>query len=163
MSSQQKRVVRDTIATLAERFPACFSLDRYRKPLKVGIRDEVLAAVPDVPAKQVGLALKVYTSNPGYLHFIREGADRVGLGGEVTGQVTADEAENAKQRLAQVTEAEKRLAQRTQQPIAKQAKPVSETCSPQAIRPSKPAAPRLGLGDLKAAARARRNATARAD
>jgi ProP effector len=77
MSGQQKRAVRDIIATLAERFPACFSLDRHRKPLKVGIHDEVLAALPDVPAKQVGLALRAYTSNPSYLHFIREGAPRV--------------------------------------------------------------------------------------
>jgi ProP effector len=164
MSGQQKRAVRDIIATLAERFPACFSLDRYRKPLKVGIHDEVLAALPDVPAKQVGLALTIYTSSTRYLFWIREGADRVGLGGEVTGQVTAEEAENAKKRLAQVTEAEKRQAQRTQQPIAKQAKPVSETRSPQAIRPNKPVAPRLGLkaerahalAALRAAARARR-------
>ena len=154
MSGQQKRAVRDIIATLVEQFPACFSLDRYRKPLKVGIHDEVLAALPDVPAKQVGLALTIYTSSRRYLLCIREGADRVGLGGEVTGRVTADEAENAKQRLAQVTEAEKRLAQRTQQPIAKQAKPVSETRrSAQTIRPNKP---RLSLTDLKAAARVRR-------
>jgi ProP effector len=135
---------RNTIATLTELFPGCFFV-RRRKPLKVGIHDEVLAALPAATAKQVGLALTIYTSNSGYLHCIREGAPRVGLGGEVTGYVTAEEAENAKQR-----------PQRTQQPIAKQAKPVSGTRrSAQAIRPT---APRLGLADLKAAARSRRAA-----
>ena len=72
MSGQQKRAVRDIIATLAERFPACFSLDRYRKPLKVGIHDEVLAALPAATAKQVGLALTIYTSSRRYLLCIRE-------------------------------------------------------------------------------------------
>jgi sRNA-binding protein len=114
----------------------------------------VLAALPGATAKQVGLALTIYTSNSGYLHCITEGAPRVGLDGEVTGHVTAAEAENAK----------RRLAQRAKQAIAKQAKPGSGTRSAQAITPNKPVAPRLGLkaeraralADLKAAARGRR-------
>jgi ProP effector len=159
MSGRSKMAAHNTIATLTELFPGCF-FNRRRKPLKVGIHDEVLAALAGsgtrpalagATAKQVGLALKIYTSNSGYLRCIREGAGRVGLGGEVTGHVTADEAENAKQRLAQRAK-----------PAIK-AKPASETRSPQAIRPNKPVAPRLGLeagraralADLKAAARRR--------
>jgi ProP effector len=98
MSGRAKMAARNTIATLAELFPACFFLGRYRKPLKVGIHDEVLAALAGsgrrsalagATAKQVGLALKIYASNGGYLRCIREGAERVGLGGEVTGHVEA--------------------------------------------------------------------------
>jgi sRNA-binding protein len=148
MSGRSKMAARNTIATLTELFPGCF-FNRRRKPLKVGIHDEVLAALPGATAKQVGLALTIYTSNSGYLHCITEGAPRVGLDGEVTGHVTAAEAENAKRRLAQ---------------RAKQAKPGSGTRSAQAITPNKPVAPRPGLkaeraralADLKAAARGRR-------
>ncbi len=148
MSGRSKMAARNTIATLAELFPDCFSI-RRRKPLKVGIHDEVLAALPGATAKQVGLALTIYTSNNGYLHCITEGAPRVGLDGEVTGHVTTAEAENAKQRLAQ----------RAKQAIAKQAKPGSGTRSAQAIRPNKPVAERArALADLRAAARARQAA-----
>jgi sRNA-binding protein len=85
MSGRAKMAARNTIATLAELFPACFFLGRYRKPLKVGIHDEVLAALAGsgtrsalagATAKQVGLVLKIYTSNSGYLRCIREGAAR---------------------------------------------------------------------------------------
>ena len=168
MSGQQKRAVRDIIAALAERFPACFSLDRYRKPLKVGIHDEVLAALPDVPAKQVGLALMVYTSSSRYLlACTKEGRPRVGLTGEEVGHVTADEAENARQRLEQVTaaEAEKRLTKSERVPLrARRAKPAKQPIKAKPARsPIRPVAPRLGLSDLRAAARARRDAIARAD
>jgi ProP effector len=146
MSGRAKMAARNTIATLAELFPACFFLGRYRKPLKVGIHDEVLAALAGsgrrsalagATAKQVGLALKIYASNGGYLRCIREGAERVGLGGEVTGHVTAEEAENAKQRLAQ----------RAKPPIAS---PLMKAKPPIKIEYKK-----ARFDDLKAAARAR--------
>jgi ProP effector len=114
---------REIIATLAEHFPACFAVGPYKQPLKVGIRDEVQAALA-ISEKEATFALRVYTNNARYLLACTEGAPRVGLGGEVAGHVTAEEAENAKQRLAQ----------RAKQPI--EAKPGSGARSPQA-RPAR--------------------------
>jgi ProP effector len=128
-----------TIVVLADLFPACFSvLQQRRKPLKVGIRDDVLAALNGaITAKEAGFALKIYTSNHHYLTACKEGAPRVGLNGEAAGHVTADEANNAKQRLVQ--------------------RRVKQARSQQTTKPTtKPAPRRLSLADLRTAAQARR-------
>ena len=69
----------DTIVVLANLFPACFFVVQHRrKPLKVGIRDDVLAVLNGaIPAKETGFALKIYTSNYYYLKACKEGAPRV--------------------------------------------------------------------------------------
>jgi ProP effector len=92
----------DTIVALAELFRACFSVFQgRRKPLKIGIRDDVMAALNGaISEKEAGFALKIYTSNSAYLRACKQGAPRIGLNGGVCGHVTAEEADNARQRLA---------------------------------------------------------------
>jgi ProP effector len=145
MSAHKSTPAHDTIVVLADLFPACFSVfQQCRKPLKVGIRDDVLAALNGaITAKEAGFALKVYTSNYHYLKACKEGAPRVGVGGEITGHVTAEEAANAKQRLA--------LRQAKQARRRQTTKPTRRT-----TKPTKPAPCRLNLADLRAAAQARR-------
>jgi ProP effector len=101
-SRKQADLARAVIALLAEQFPAAFSvLERHRKPLKLGIRDDVLAAMAGaVTAEEVTAALRFYTGNVGYLRTSIEGAPRVGLDGQPAGQVSADEAAHARERLA---------------------------------------------------------------
>jgi ProP effector len=82
------------IALLAERWPACFSVYQGdRKPLKVGIHLEIIAALDGAvtPAK-LSRALRRYTSNRSYRARLIAGAQRVGLEGEPSGTVTAEQA-----------------------------------------------------------------------
>jgi ProP effector len=138
MSVNKPNPAHDTIIVLADLFPKCFAVFQGRRsPLKVGIRDDVLAALNGaITAKEAGFALKIYTSNADYLKACKEGAPRIDLKGEVAGHVTADEASNARQRLAQM-----RPKRARRQAAAIKAKPTPH---------------RLGLADLRAAARARR-------
>ena len=95
-------------------------------------------------AQELGFALKIYTSNSGYLRACKEGTPRIGLDGEAAGQVTADEAANAKQRLAQ---------QRQHNSSGKSGigRAVSIDTTHVDTKPK-----RLGLSDLRTAAQARR-------
>ena len=66
------------ITLLEERFPACFAvLERRRRPLKIGIHQDIIAAVGVAPA-ELGRALQRYTRSDGYLRQAqtRRGADR---------------------------------------------------------------------------------------
>ena len=57
-------------------------LQERRKPLKVGVRDDVIAALNGaVTDKEVSLALRIYCGNVGYLKACTEGAERIGLNG----------------------------------------------------------------------------------
>jgi ProP effector len=123
-----------TIEQLAAQFPACFSIfEQRRQPLKVGIFADVLKAIDSaMTAAEVSAALRRYCGNTGYLHNLREGAVRIDLDGNSVGNVTAAEADDAEIKLA------KRLKKST------------------ARKPASPPSKRIGLDELKAAARPRR-------
>jgi sRNA-binding protein len=86
------------IALLAERWPATFSVhEGRRRPLKVGIFADVMAAIDGaVTRAELGKALGCYTANPVYMAKLREGVARIGLDGEPSGTVTAEQANYAK-------------------------------------------------------------------
>src|SRR5262245_44698671 len=54
------------ISLLAEKWPCCFSIpERRRRPLKLGIREDVLAALDGaIAAGKVSAALRWYVSSP---------------------------------------------------------------------------------------------------
>ena len=88
------------ITLLAERFPACFAIfERRRRPLKVGINQDIIAAVGLAP-DELGRALRRYTQADGYLAKLRAGAARIALDGQAAGAVTEDEAKAAAALLA---------------------------------------------------------------
>jgi ProP effector len=128
-----------TIAILAERFPAAFIVyARRRKPLKLGIFDDLLAATAgSIPPDALKAALQRYTRHFGYL----PGATRIDLDGKPAGTVTAEEAAWAAEHAA-------KQHRRLQAPQAGQV---------HAPAPA-PALKRLSLADLRAAAAARRRA-----
>jgi sRNA-binding protein len=142
-NGRKLKAAREIIAVLAERFPVCFAVGRYRQPLKVGIRDEVQAALA-ISEKEAAFALRVYTNNARYLLACTEDAPRIDLRGEMAGRVTAEEAAHAKQRL--------------QQGIKKA--PITTKPEAECARLPVPKPRRLGLADLKAAAMARRRGKA---
>jgi sRNA-binding protein len=133
------------IELLAETFPACFFvLQQRRRPLKLGIFDDVLAALDGVAtAKEIALALRLYTSNGAYLRACKEGEARIDLNGNAVGCVTTEEASHARERLAQ----RKAKYQRHREALAKE-KAVAERKARNAGR--------ISLAGLRAAAQARR-------
>lgn len=114
---KRRAVAKDIRAVLVERFPKCFMAAKKAKlPLKLGIRDDILAACPDLQVGDVKIFLEEYCQyGPRYLAAIVEGADRVALDGSVDGAVTADQARRAKERLEELNQrfsvaAEKKVA-----------------------------------------------------
>jgi ProP effector len=124
-----------------------FTAGAERRPLKVGISHDLLAADTGMSKAQVRGALRFYCGSIGYLANMAEGAARVDLAGDPTGIVTADEAAHAARRLTEIKtaiEAQWEQARQRHQE-RKRAKP-APTPQPQ----------RLSLAGLKAAALARR-------
>jgi ProP effector len=81
------------IETLASRFPQCFAIyEHRRRPLKVGIRDDVIAAMAGVmSADEVASALRYYTNAVVYQRTLIASASRIDLDGNPAGTVTPDE------------------------------------------------------------------------
>jgi sRNA-binding protein len=132
------------IEQLAERFPGFSIHEKRRLPLKLGIHNDIIATLGDaVSLRNLKIALHYYTSNFGYLRNIREGAPRVDLDGNSAGEVTASEAEHARQRLEQY--AKRRATTVINKPEQ----------APVAAAPAPPPG-RISLSDLKTAAAARR-------
>jgi ProP effector len=81
-----------TIADLAGRWPKCFSvLETRRRPLKLGIHEDIAAAAPDLDPTDLSNALRYYVGNLFYLNACTIGAPRVDLNGDACGEVTAEQ------------------------------------------------------------------------
>jgi len=97
MSYRTPLIVR---AILCDRFPAAFcAKGKPKKPLKIGIRHDLVALCPDLKKGEIGRALQDYTRGPTYLRAMTAGAFRVDLEGQPAGAVTAAEAETAAKML----------------------------------------------------------------
>ena len=143
----------NTIAVLADLYPRCFWVFQdYRKPLKIGVHADIIAALNGAAdAKEIGFALRVYTANIAYLRSCKQGAERIGLDGAATGYVSGDEAINAKQRLTQQF-AKRKLRRAAAAEVQAKAKAEAEAKARNTGR--------VSLASLRAAAQARRAATA---
>jgi sRNA-binding protein len=64
-------------------------------PLKVGIREDLIAAYPDVPWPTIRHFICWYIYVPNYLKLIKPGAARLDLSAKVVGEVTENEAKHA--------------------------------------------------------------------
>jgi len=81
------------ISLLAEKWPCCFIIpESQRRPLKLGIREDVLAAIDGaIPAGKVSAALRWYVSSPEYQRRLVHGAWRVDLNGRPAGTVSQED------------------------------------------------------------------------
>jgi len=87
---------------LAAQFPGVFAMrSKDRRPLAIGIQDELLKVDTGLSANQLRNAMASYCTSIGYLRQMLEGAARIGLDGRPAGVVTAAEAEDAAKRLAE--------------------------------------------------------------
>jgi sRNA-binding protein len=90
----------DTIRTLAERFPKCFSEDpKMRRPLK----KEILADLQreGLLAPSFRSAVGWYQGNFGYQYALQAGAKRIDLDGREVGTVTEQEQRDAEKFIAE--------------------------------------------------------------
>jgi ProP effector len=140
------------VATLAERFPACFFVDsRKPVPIKCGIDKELIEALDQiVEPEAIRLALAIYCGHYHYLRTLVVGADRIGLDGAVAGSVNEDEAKGAAMRAAKQRLRRQRAeaAQNTREKIDK------DILAAAKAKPTPPA--RIGFTDLRTAAQARK-------
>jgi sRNA-binding protein len=138
-----------TLELLAEQFPKCFSVfEGRRRPLKIGIHHDVLAALDGaVTPQELGRALRVYVVNRVYLSRLVAGAVRIDLAGEPAGIVTPE----------QVPPPRPRPARKAAAPVKSPVKGCSKSLPELAVvAAATPGPQRLGLADLRAAAKRRR-------
>src|SRR5262245_11626870 len=100
--SKKRARTKAVITALAARFPECFAApDTRRRPLKVGIDADLLAALSGtIRRTELIRALGMYCSSDGYLERVLTGAWRVDLEGKPAGVVTADDERHAKAKRA---------------------------------------------------------------
>ncbi|WP_196160010.1 ProQ/FINO family protein [Reinekea sp. G2M2-21] len=91
---------RKALDELCEFYPEVFSAANP-KPLQIGIH-EAIAADGKLSKTRIRRALNLYVRMRRYIACLTEGADRVTLGGEVTGKVSAEEAVHAQEKLAEI-------------------------------------------------------------
>ena len=95
------------IRTLAERWPnTFFPKAKKRKPLKVGILEDLTAAAPDINRKMLRLALRMYTITDAYLFACSKGHKRIDLNGNEVEEIS----EKDKARASEILEAKKNKA-----------------------------------------------------
>ena len=98
---------RKALEELCTLYPEVFS-QADPKPLKIGIH-EALAADGKMSKTRIRRALNLYVRRRKYIASLKESADRISVGGEISGQVTAEEAAHALEKLAEI---DKKRAQR---------------------------------------------------
>jgi ProP effector len=95
--AKNKAANQAALQLLMETYPQAFDRSNVR-PLKIGIQDDLIAD-EKVAKNKIKRALASYVRAPQYFRSMTEGAPRVNLQGEPSGEVTAEEAEHAKEQL----------------------------------------------------------------
>lgn len=85
---------------LRERYPDLFG--DHPKPLKIGIHRDLLERHPDLDLSGLKRALTLYTGRFSYQKLLKAGAVRFDLDGQPAGEVTAEQAEIAKGKMAAI-------------------------------------------------------------
>jgi ProP effector len=138
------------VAQRRECFPAIFTPANCR-PLKIGIHNELVALGFD--REMVVVGLRSYCGSSAYLSALREGASRIGLDGQPTAVVNAQEEKFAVAQLAE------KIARAKNQRLSS-APQTPEPSLVVTVGTSVPAASggprRLSLNDLREAGRRRR-------
>lgn len=85
---------------LTEKYPAVFPRDpKAVKPLKIGIHQDLLAALPEVSQGALRKALAHHTRRLAYLRALIRGGDRVDLQGQPVEPVTPEQQAVAAEKL----------------------------------------------------------------
>ncbi|XPF95323.1 RNA chaperone ProQ [Colwellia sp. RE-S-Sl-9] len=98
---------KEIIAYLAEKFPACFSLEGPAKPLKIGIFQDLAERLTDdetVSKTRLRQALRHYTSSWRYLKSVKVGSVRVDIDGNDAAEIDQVQADYASKTLKESQE-----------------------------------------------------------
>lgn len=98
---------KEIIAYLAEKFPACFSLEGPAKPLKIGIFQDLAEKLTDdetVSKTRLRQALRHYTSSWRYLKSVKVGSVRVDIDGTDAAEIDQAQADYATKTLKESQE-----------------------------------------------------------
>jgi ProP effector len=98
---------KEIIAYLAEKFPACFSIEGPAKPLKIGIFQELAEKLTDdetVSKTRLRQALRHYTSSWRYLKSVKLGNVRVDIDGKDAAEIDQAQADYAAKTLKESQE-----------------------------------------------------------
>ena len=87
------------IDLLTELYPRCFC-STNRRPLKIVVCEEVISQHPEMSRHRIKRLLRKYTQSPKYWLALTAGTPRIDLAGNVAGQVTAADEEDAKRKIA---------------------------------------------------------------
>ena len=114
----------DLLATL---YPLCFfRVHELRRPLKIGTREDIIAQHPELQPGVIESALQIYTRCVPYWSTLKVGAARIDLDGNVAGEVTLEDQQAAKLKIAKAERrAEAREIEDRKKPAARS--PVSLT------------------------------------
>ena len=106
--AEVKRIsTKEIIAYLAEKFPACFSIEGAAKPLKIGIFQDLAEKLTDdetVSKTRLRQALRHYTSSWRYLKAIKLDVYRVDIDGNDDAKIDQEQADYASKTLAESQE-----------------------------------------------------------
>jgi ProP effector len=156
MSRRWHQDIDAILELLSERFRNCFFMFQQRRvPLKIGIADDIIAALGDaIDRKLLGQALHVYTNNLHYRMAQKQGAPRIDLDGNEVGTVSeADALSAAKEVILRKTAL--RAAHTPAQAVSKLMRAPASALPPPPPEPPQPSK-RAGLADLRAAAQRRK-------
>ena len=93
----------DSIATQAKVVMAMLAERFQGKPLKVGIKEDLKAAYPNVPDAVIKRALGRHCGSARYLKTLAKGGPRYDMNGTTSGEVSPEAQETARQELADRT------------------------------------------------------------
>jgi sRNA-binding protein len=97
--------------TLARLFPQCFAApgsDTPRRPLKIGIKDDIHSRAPELDRFNLLLAVRDYTTGQKYLAACVAGTPRIDLDGNACGEVNVRGAAYAAAKIVEATTKRKR-------------------------------------------------------
>ncbi len=105
---ETKRIsTKEIISYLAEKFPACFTIEGPAKPLKVGIFQDLATALAEdetVSKTRLRQALRHYTSSWRYLKVVKTGSFRVDIEGTDVAEIDQEQADYASKTLKESQE-----------------------------------------------------------
>ncbi|AJQ94389.1 activator of osmoprotectant transporter ProP [Gynuella sunshinyii YC6258] len=111
--SKKREAAKVAVELLSEAYPEVFDLKNPR-PLKIGIH-ESLAEDGKVSKTKIRRALSAYVRHYAYLSCLKEGAMRIDLDGSEVAPVSAEEAQHATEKVAEVEKIRQEKQQKYEQ------------------------------------------------
>jgi ProP effector len=132
-------------AWLTEHYPAAFPRERPDiRPLKIGIREDIQAAHPELDPGEARRMLACWCGRPSYQRAVRRGGPRIDLAGEAAGEVSPEQMAHAEEVLKAIRL--KKAAAAAQKPAEARSAPTPAPATPAPLpAPRVPLRPVLSL------------------